>query len=163
MSIKELWSHWELSAADPPKELRYNTAMIVKNISWCENCATNQMVHWAFAVFSVFPPLASFMKISLNFSSFLPKKSSFFSLLKRKEKIFSVRNSIIMKFIWDLLVCKCKTLEVSAEVNRWPFFSLAQPNPEGLFGLLTLFIQVLSEFKEEAPRDLPMWFFIRKS
>lgn len=158
MSIKELWSHWELSAADPPKKLRYNTAMIVRYIGWCENCATNQMVHWAFAVFSVFPPLASLMKISLNFSSFLPKKSSFF----HSQKHFFVRNSIIMKFIWDLLLCKCKTLEVSAEVNRWPLFSLAQPNPEGLFGLLTLFAQVPSEFKE-APRDLPVWFFIRKS
>lgn len=27
-----------------------------------------------------------------------------------------------MKFIWDLLLCKCKTLEVNAEVNRWPLF-----------------------------------------
>lgn len=125
--------------ADPPRNLRYNTAMIVRYIGWCENCATNQMVHWAFAVFSLrlegFPSPRELDENFIKFLQFFTQKFKFFFIFKNRRDFF-VRNSIIMKFIWDLLLCKCKTLQVNAEVNRWPLLSLAQPNAEGLFGLL---------------------------
>lgn len=53
------------------------------------------MVHWAFCQFPAFPyPRLRMMKISLNFSRFLPKnESSFssFSTAKKKNKIFCVK------------------------------------------------------------------------
>lgn len=88
MSIKELWSHWELSA----RILQRNCVIILQwLLDILADVRTVLQIKWftehlQFSQF--FPPLASLMKISLNFSSFLPKKSSFFSLLKIDKMFF---------------------------------------------------------------------------
>lgn len=92
MSIKELWSHWELSA----RILQRNCAIILQwLLDILADVRTALQIKWftehlQFSHFAsrVFPPLASLMKISLNFSSFLPKKIKFFLLSKIDEILF---------------------------------------------------------------------------